>query len=450
MVKNDFNTRINIACALVAVIAVTLMCFACDLAVRAEDSEAKTYYYYLDSTQSANGHIYTQLHDEYSYTGVIAGYVSDGQAFFYRDSSNTAFVTCTISTCLVDELGNYSSNVGRTAQYLNYEKTSSSGEWTYKGTTNIPLFSTKAEMENYFLTGDLSGQINKPPKNIEDGILLEDMEIPRLYMVDGKNTDGSNSVYDFYITNATEDLNIEVHGRWYSIDDIEMYKENAKWKYKYYTTLKSELTTWVSYEDAEPSSGLKYFTTMGKTSFDDFLTVYPADSRSFFGGTNAIGNFFSNYTNTVAAMRTGLATMEYPTNSLEVYVRFWYEDETGIYFSKWCHWYNDCPDPAGSSIDDRDKKGKQSGKGLTDDEKDDLEDSDDSKGDKDIKIELDVSTLTLQAGLAEALGLFTGMSTMLGSFPQWLSTVFGFMLEWLVTILGLAIILCVVMRIAGR
>lgn len=76
-------------------------------------------------------------------------------------------------------------------------------------------------------------------------------------------------------------------------------------------------------------------------------------------------------------------------NGYEVYVRYFrYDENGGIQYSKWTHFYNNLADSDGSSgsrLDDLDNmySENQSDKGLTDDELSDLENGGNSRNDLD-------------------------------------------------------------------
>lgn len=309
--------------------------------------------------------------------------------------------------------------------------------------------------------------IDMPDVSIsENGTLNPELEIPRIRMIDDDESDlivdTPKWSYMFVIDNASEDLNIEVQGRWYTVDDIELYKESGMWKYKYSSILKNNLSTWVSYNDAMCSTGQKDLCKLGEVSWNNLLQMYPIEKRSYTGGTNSLGNFLFGYNDALSMLKETL--LPYPSslfNGCEIYVRFWYEDKNGIHYSKWTHWFDNLADSAGSSgssWDDKENQNteNQSEDGLTDDEKDSIEDTGDSKTDTDAVPSIndltdDVTSIKkINGGIKSALMLLNSLVSSLGKFPSWIATIFGFLPSWCILVLGLAITICVILRILGR
>ena len=134
-----------------------------------------------------------------------------------------------------------------------------------------------------------NGGIRWEPVDLDkDGVLDLNMEIPVIKM--DPNGDGG---YDFVFDNAAYDTYFELQGRWYTVDDINLFKENAVWKYSYQSLLKSDLTTWVSPDDKATSIGTYDLCDVGGDAFNSFLNAYPIESRSYTGGTNALGNWLN-------------------------------------------------------------------------------------------------------------------------------------------------------------
>ena len=56
----------------------------------------------------------------------------------------------------------------------------------------------------------------------------------------------------------------------------------------------------------------------------------------------------------------------------------------------------------------------------------------------------------LDVSLKNVFGMLQGMISSLGSFPVWIASIFGFLPPWALVILGLAVVICVICRVAGR
>lgn len=316
-----------------------------------------------------------------------------------------------------------------------------------------------------YVSFDESGNITdieKPSVDISgDGVLDEAIPIPEIVMHDIKEgeIDVNTPAYTFSFNNASEKYNIELQGRWYSVDDITLYKENLMWKYKYDTLLKSALTTWVSYDDRLSSVGLYCLDDLGKANFETLLQTYPIENRTYLGGKNSVNDYLFGYNDAL----TMLKTMHLPYvgglfNGCEIYVRYWYEDAEGIHYSKWTHWFDEMAKPSGSSgsqWDDKDNmfSNSQSSSGLTDTDKESLETSGNSKNDLDAEKEIHYdyeSAEELAEAMGDAFGIMGDMVGKLGDVPKLFSSVFSFMPAWVVTLLGLSIVVCIILRIAGR
>lgn len=300
--------------------------------------------------------------------------------------------------------------------------------------TNIPLYDNteegKAAALDYLKTGKL------PASTYNDKI-----ETPKLSFT---------SELKFYISNASDDYYIEMQGRNYTVDDIELYKDGVVWKYKYSTILKNELSTWVDVNSRVASSGEHSLFNYGKASVSNLLFKYPIDSRNYYGGTNAIGNKFSGFSDALSQLKSLLSYHGSLYLGSEIYVRFYVVDDSGnIQYGKWCHWYDNLAKAGGSSgsrIDDGDNidTGNQSEVGLTDEDKDKVEDSGNSKKDPDVKPEKDYITSD---------NLWSYMNSLvknLGDLPTLIASVFTFFPVWLTNLIFIGIGFIVILRFLGR
>lgn len=326
--------------------------------------------------------------------------------------------------------------------------------FVYQGKTHMtvtatcPIFYSKESLKNYLETGDESGWTNKPapePKYYFD----ENIETPRLSFIDGLK---------FYIDNASVDYGIEIEGRCYTVDDIELYKADLLWKYKYASVLKNDLSIWVSVSDNISSSGEHDLYIYGAASFSNLLQKYPIDNRTYYGGTNAVGNYFSGYSDALSTLKTVLlSTHGSLFNGTEIYIRFYYLDNMGnVHYGKWCHWFDEMANSAGSSGSQWDDKTNmftenQSNIGLTPDDRQKLEDTGNSKGNDNDSMPKynNTSSWDSKAG-DEVWDIMNSMSKKLGDFPRLVQQVFLFLPDWLISLIAVGLGLVVLLRFLGR
>ena len=215
----------------------------------------------------------------------------------------------------------------------------------------------KAAAENYLKTGKL-------PEDIEDG----DLEAPKLVFTE------QNRV--FHIANSVDGYNVQIQGRFYSVDDIEMEKKTINagvtWNYKYHTTLMGDLTDWVSVSSQTScKEEFDILKGIGLEPLKAFLTKYPLDDRTIYGGKNSVGAWYTDRDKAVTQLKLSLSSVGVGLTQPELYVRFFYTDADGnTRYSKWTHWYGVLTNPDGTKSD---ILSYQSDTGLSDEEKDNLE-----------------------------------------------------------------------------
>lgn len=215
----------------------------------------------------------------------------------------------------------------------------------------------KAAAENYLKTGKL-------PEDIEDG----DLEAPKLVFTE------QNRV--FHIANSVDGYNVQIQGRFYSVDDIEMEKKTINagvtWNYKYHTTLMGDLTDWVSVSSQTScKEEFDILKGIGLEPLKAFLTKYPLDDRTIYGGKNSAGAWYTDRDKAVTQLKLSLSSVGVGLTQPELYVRFFYTDADGnTRYSKWTHWYGVLTNPDGTKSD---ILSYQSDTGLSDEEKDNLE-----------------------------------------------------------------------------
>lgn len=290
-------------------------------------------------------------------------------------------------------------------------------------------------------TLDLTKDNYRDPDPDKDGTLSSSIPTPRIHV---------NKDYSFGFDNCTDDYYIQLQGRFWSIDDIELYKESLMWKYKYSSYIRGDLNDWYTTgSKTKANSENLSFLENGKACFDEFLTAHPIDERNYFGGTNAVGNFFSGYNNALSTMKMLLGQPTSGYNGVEVYVRYFtYTDSGELLYGKWCHYYDDLAKngSSGSEWDDDDTLhgGQQSEDGLTDEEKDENEKEEDPrKGDEDITVPTPDDDYTGNGvaftGLIE---LLDSLKTQSGAFLSLFSEIFSFLPSWLVSLIYASIGVC--------
>ena len=274
------------------------------------------------------------------------------------------------------------------------------------------------------------------------------IETPKLVFTDGSK---------FIINNATEKYNIEIQGRFWSVDDIEMYKENGNWCYKYHSVIKNELSYWVTVDDNISSIIEHSVLDYGSNSHADLLSLYPISERSFTGGTNIVGDFFSGYQGAVDQFKLLLEHSYDGYTQPEMYVRFWYQDDNGVIrYGRWCHYYEDLYQSGytGTPQDDNDALGfeHQSDVGLTDGELEEIENSGNSRNDIDTipTRDYEQTTLKYDEGVLWFVDFLKSLTNSLGEVPDFFAKVFGFLPKPVLYSIGALLVVCVVLRIIGR
>ena len=171
-------------------------------------------------------------------------YYSNGSLVQYTDNITCDYSEITTGTTNSNNSGtNTVNNLSLTNSYTTTHEYSpeSTETITMNYVTNALLFGTKESALAYFETGDTSGQINKTI-DMSTATYNAEIPIPKLVF-------NSKGGYKFSIDNAVDGYYIQIKGRWYTVDDITLFKENLQWKYKYDTLLKGPLTEWVKPND---------------------------------------------------------------------------------------------------------------------------------------------------------------------------------------------------------
>ena len=301
------------------------------------------------------------------------------------------------------------------------------------------------------------GSINRIDAPYIKGELSSDMERPVIVLHEAANGNPNESDYSYFeFNNAQSDYFFEMKGRWYTTNDFDLYRDKLVWKYKYSTLLKNNLSTWVSVSDNRSSVGRFQFDVLGKSSWDNLLSSYPVDDRNYIGGSYNLFNKITGYSDALGTLKMLLKQPYSLFNGYEVYVRYFrYDENGGIQYSKWTHFYNNLADSDGSSgsrLDDLDNmySENQSDKGLTDDELSDLENGGNSRNDLDAVPKNNYDYSSLENATMNFFDLLKNFGTMLGQFPSMVAAVFGFLPSWLIGLIAVAVGAVIVCRFIGR
>lgn len=311
--------------------------------------------------------------------------------------------------------------------------------------------------ESSYVYFNADGSIDKIVAPYVKGSLSADMERPVIVLHEAANGNPTESDYSYFeFNNAREDYFFEMKGRWYTTNDFDIYRDKLVWKYKYSTLLKNDLSTWVTVADGKNSVGKFQFDILGKSSWENLITSYPVDDRNYIGGSYALVNKITGYSDAVDTLKMLLKQPYSLYNGYEVYVRYYRYDENGsIEYSKWTHFYNNLANSEGSSgsrLDDLDNmySENQSDKGLTDDELSDLENTGNSRNDLDAVPKNNYDYSSLETATMNFFDLLTNYGSMLGQFPSMVTAVFGFLPAWLIGLIALAIGAVIFCRFIGR
>lgn len=301
------------------------------------------------------------------------------------------------------------------------------------------------------------GSIDRIDAPYIKGELSIDMERPVIVLHEAANGNPTESDFSYFeFNNAQSDYFFEMKGRWYTTNDFDLYRDKLVWKYKYSTLLKNNLSTWVSVSDNRSSVGRFQFDVLGKSSWDNLLSSYPVDDRNYIGGSYNLFNKITGYSDALETLKMLLKQPYSLFNGYEVYVRYFrYDENGGIQYSKWTHFYNNLADSDGSSgsrLDDLDNmySENQSDKGLTDDELSDLENGGNSRNDLDAVPKNNYDYSSLENATMNFFDLLKNFGTMLGQFPSMVAAVFGFLPLWLIGFIAVAIGAVIVCRFIGR
>lgn len=281
--------------------------------------------------------------------------------------------------------------------------------------------------------------------DFENATYSADIPTPSISLSDAYNLDFNNASDNYYF---------EVKGRWRSIDDIELYKKNFAWRFNYASVIKSDLTEWVTAESKTLCNSSDFnIGVLGKSSFEQFLFDYPVESRTYTGGTNALGNVLSGYESALANLQRNMALITSGVNRPEFYIRYFTIENGQVKYGRWCHCYANLLTNGASVADadflEIDFEYAQSNDGLTNSEFDTVENLTDSTNDIDIGVSVDSNGSAVLGNInfdteivfEQLQALYTQVSSFLGLFSE----MFSFLPEWLRTLICCSIgTVCVV------
>ena len=212
----------------------------------------------------------------------------------------------------------------------------------YFVTNNFPIFESHTAALNYFNNGDTSGAyfIPDPPVPEFDPYnneYSEDIPAPEIYR------DGDKIMF----SNSSPDMLLLANIRWYSVDDITLFKESLSWKYRPDSIIHSDLDWLLSVDDLYSSvNGIDLY-TLGNESFQKFLSSYPVDDRTYLGGTNAIGNYLFGYNDALSTLKMILGQIDSSFNAPELFFRYYVPLDDGTYkCGKWTKYSRSLPSGA--------------------------------------------------------------------------------------------------------
>ena len=176
--------------------------------------------------------------------------------------------------------------------------------------------------ESSYVYFNADGSIDKIVAPYVKGSLSADMERPVIVLHEAANGNPTESDYSYFeFNNAREDYFFEMKGRWYTTNDFDIYRDKLVWKYKYSTLLKNDLSTWVTVADGKNSVGKFQFDILGKSSWENLITSYPVDDRNYIGGSYALVNKITGYSDAVDTLKMLLKQPYSLYNGYEVYVQ---------------------------------------------------------------------------------------------------------------------------------
>ena len=367
-------------------------------------------------------------------------FLSDSEFSYMTYSKNGADLNCTWSG------GQASDFVS--ARYVVFQLTSMI-DWEYtsfsrgKPVNEVTLNSLS---EADILAIDTSGMV--PVINADGSLYVpvpfdpynndysEDIPAPEIYR------DGDKIMF----SNSSPDMLLLANIRWYSVDDITLFKESLSWKYRPDSIIHSDLDWLLSVDDLYPSvNGIDLY-TLGNESFQKFLSAYPVDDRTYLGGTNALGNYLFGYNDALSTLKMILGQIDSSFNAPELFFRYYVPLADGTYkCGKWTKYSRSLPSGASDgAIDGKwNVQYQVSDAPLTSDDVVGSKPYDNSgmttytSKDNSVVVDFDSPDYTI------SIDNLNQITSLFGQFPTFVSTVFCFLPSWILSLIGCTITLLV-------
>ena len=281
------------------------------------------------------------------------------------------------------------------------------------------------------------GSINVPvPFDPYNNDYSEDIPAPEIYR------DGDKIMF----SNSSPDMLLLANIRWYSVDDITLFKESLSWMYRPDSIIHSDLDWLLSVDDLYPSvNGIDLY-TLGDQSFQKFLSAHPVDDRVYLGGTNAIGNYLFGYNDALSTLKMILGQIDSSFNAPELFFRYYVPLADGTYkCGKWTKYFRSLPSGASDgAIDGKwNVQYQVSDAPLTSDEVLGSKPYDTTgmttytSKDNTIVVDFGSPDYTI------SIDNLNQITSLFGQFPTFVSTVFSFLPSWILSLIGCSITLLV-------
>lgn len=304
--------------------------------------------------------------------------------------------------------------------------------------TTFPFFNSWDSAISYFTTSSKDGLIYSPvpPFDPYNNNYSEDIPAPEVYR------DGDKIMF----SNSSPDMFLLANIRWYSVDDITLFKESLSWKYRPDSIIHSDLEWLLTVNDLYPSVNGVDLYTLGNDSFEKFLAAYPIENRTYLGGTNAIGNYLFGYNDALSSLKMILGQIDSSFNAPELFFRYYVPLSDGTYkCGKWTKYSRSLPSGASDgAIDGRwNVEYQVSDAPLTSDDVIGSKPYDTSgmttftSKDNTVVVDFDSPNYTL------SIDNLNQITSLFGQFPSFVSTVFSFLPSWILSLIGCTITLLV-------
>ena len=320
--------------------------------------------------------------------------------------------------------------------------------WEYTDVSRVPsyTFDLPDITDTTILSIDTSGMspainadgsLNVPvPFDPYNNEYSDDIPVPEVYR------DGDKIMF----SNSSPDLLILANIRWYSVDDITLFKEALSWKYRPDSIIHSDLDWLLTVDDLYSSvNGIDLY-DLGKQSFQTFLSTYPVDSRTFLGGSNAIGNYLFGYDDALSTLKMILGQIDSSFNAPELFFRYYVPLADGTYkCGKWTKYSRSLPSGASDgAIDGKwNVQYQVSDTPLTSDDVIGSKPYDNTgmttytSKDNTVVVDFDSPDYTL------SIDNLNQITSLFGQFPSFVTTVFSFLPSWILSLIGCTITLLV-------